>query len=76
MQGHFDHSCRELLKRIDQNKGTSRLSAEINALEACIRRLQMARTWPYNTSMLRTLFFSVLIPGGTALARIIFDIKL
>jgi len=74
VQAHFDRSCRELLQRIEQGKDASRLSARINALEAYSRRLQTARTWPYNTSMLRTLIFSVLIPGGTALARILFDL--
>ena len=34
----------------------------------------MARTWPYNTTMLRTLFFSVLFPIGTLLVRLGFEV--
>jgi len=71
VQAHFDRSCRELLRRLDQNKDSGHLSEEINALVAYSQRLQSARTWPYNTTMLRTLVFSILIPGGTAVARIV-----
>jgi hypothetical protein len=45
------------------------LGAEINALVAFEERLLAASTWPYDTAMLRTLLFSVIIPGGAALAR-------
>ena len=49
---------------------TSALAAELNALAVYEQRLEAARTWPYNTRMLRTLFFSVLVPIGTLLARL------
>lgn len=74
VQGHFDRSCRELLQALDNRSYARNLSSEITALSVYISRLQAARTWPYNTTMLRTLFFSVLIPVGTALARIIIEL--
>ena len=37
-------------------------AAEFGALVAYEARVRAARTWPYNTSMLRTLFFTILIP--------------
>jgi hypothetical protein len=46
---------------------------EIRALAVLEQRLQLARTWPYNTSMLRTLFVSVLVPGGLLLIRTLID---
>ena len=45
---------------------------DISALIAYEERLQAARTWPYNTAMLRTLFFSIIVPAGLALANIVF----
>jgi hypothetical protein len=62
-------ACRTLLARIDAGQETGTLGDEINALVAYEQRLQAARTWPYNTAMLRTLFFSVIIPGGAALVE-------
>lgn len=44
------------------------------ALFTCEKRLEQTPTWPYNTSMLRTLFFSVLVPAGTFGARVLGDI--
>ena len=46
---------------------------EIYALSVYEKQLKESRTWPYNTSMLRTLFFSVLIPVGTLIGRIIVE---
>ena len=45
------------------------------ALAALESRLQAARTWPYNTPMLRTLFVSVLAPGALLLARWLLGIR-
>lgn len=50
------------------------LAVQINALAGYEERLKRARTWPYNTEMLRTLVFSVLIPGGTVLGRLLVNI--
>jgi hypothetical protein len=35
---------------------------EYNALIAYEARLRTVSTWPYNTAMLRTIFFSILAP--------------
>ncbi|MGD2157818.1 MAG: hypothetical protein PVG32_13170 [Anaerolineales bacterium] len=68
---HILRSCRELLERLERNQDSGKLPAEINALGVYERRLKSTRTWPYNTAMLRTLFFSVLFPIGTVLLRVI-----
>lgn len=67
-------ASRTLMKHIDQSERTGSLGADINALVAYEARLKAARTWPYNTSMLRTLFVSVVIPGGAALAQAISEL--
>ena len=64
-------ACRTLLARIDAAEETGSLGADITALVAYEERLKATSTWPYDTAMLRTLFFSVVIPGVAALARII-----
>jgi hypothetical protein len=63
----------DLLARRNSGLSTENLPAEINALVAYDQLLQKARTWPYNTAMLRTLGVSILIPVGTTLARAAFD---
>lgn len=47
-------------------------AAEYSALCAYEARLQSARTWPYNTSMLRTLAFTILLPLLIRLISILF----
>jgi hypothetical protein len=67
-------SCRALMERVDARADTGILAAEINALVAYEKRVQAAKTWPYNTAMLRTLTFSVILPGVAAVARGVFEI--
>jgi hypothetical protein len=64
-------ACRTLLERTEAAESTGTLGAEINAMIAFEERLQGTSTWPYDTAMLRTLFFSVIVPGGAALARLV-----
>ena len=71
VQKHINLACQDLIQRLEQGLDLGNLSGEINALEVYEQRLLSARTWPYNTSMLRTLFFSVIIPGAAALARVV-----
>jgi len=59
----------QLLARLDAGGDPGELSALVSALAALEQRLLVARTWPYNTAMLRTLFVSVLAPGALLLAR-------
>jgi len=67
-------TCQELVQIIERGQESGNMPAEILALETYEKRLQGARTWPYNTGILRTLFFSVLIPIGTLLVRLLFEI--
>ncbi len=76
LQQQINASCRELAQRLERNQETNSLPAEINALVAYEQRLLAARTWPYNTTMLRTLFFSVFIPLGSVLARLLVEVFL
>ncbi len=64
-------ACRALMVRFDTEERTGTLGAEINALVAYEKRIQETSTWPYDTAMLRTLFFSVIFPAIAALARIV-----
>lgn len=74
LQRQINASCRELLRRLDQNQDSGDLPEKINALVAYEQRLQATRTWPYNTTMLRTLFFSVFIPLGSVIARLLIEV--
>jgi hypothetical protein len=49
---------------------------ELNAWIAMEKRLEETRTWPYNTSMLRVLFLSVLIPVGAELIKVVYEVML
>jgi hypothetical protein len=68
VQGRIVLASRTLIQRLDAGRSAGSLGAEISALVAYEKRVQAARTWPYNTSMLRTLFVSIIVPGGAALA--------
>jgi hypothetical protein len=69
VQARVVKSSRFLLETPETSQDAGMLGAEISALVAYEQRLQAASTWPYDTAMLRTLVFSVIIPGGAALAR-------
>jgi hypothetical protein len=73
VRGQLQNSYRELLHLLEHNQATDNLPNEINALAVYEKQLKETRTWPYNTTMLRTLFFSVMIPVGTLLGRIIVE---
>lgn len=66
-------SCRKLLKLMEENEQETNLADKIFALSIYEKQLNETPTWPYNTGMLRTLFFSVLIPVGTLLGRILIE---
>jgi hypothetical protein len=73
VQEQIQSAGHDLLLRMEENREAGSLAAEISALAAYQQRLEAARTWPYNTAMLRSLFFSVLVPIVTMLARMVFD---
>jgi hypothetical protein len=54
----------------------SQLSMQFSALAAYEQRLANTRTWPYNTTQLRTVFFSILIPAITMLVRLFVEEQL
>ncbi len=58
-----------LLAQLAAGLEPGELPALVSALAALEQRLLVARTWPYNTAMLRTLFVSVLAPGALLLVR-------
>jgi hypothetical protein len=59
----------------DQKPDMQNLVDKGNALHVYEQRLQAARTWPYNISMLRTLFFSELTPLRTWVGRLLIDLS-
>lgn len=62
-------SARRLASLLEQGQPAGELPGEITVLMAYERRLESARTWPYDTSMLRTLGLSVLVPLATVAIR-------
>jgi hypothetical protein len=70
----INQSCQDLQAQLDNGKNPGDLPSQISALVAYEQRLSAARTWPYNVTTLRTLFFSVLIPLLSVLARIAVDL--
>jgi hypothetical protein len=65
---------REMLTRLEENQSIEEIPTQINTLTLYEQRLHGMRSWPYNTAMLRTLFFSVIVPLATFLARRIGEI--
>ena len=74
VQRQIRSACRELVQRLDQEQDSASLPSEINALSLYEQRLQAARSWPYNTAMLRTLFFSVFFPLVTVVGRLLVEV--
>jgi hypothetical protein len=58
---------------MSEDERESNLADYICALSIYEKQLNETPTWPYNTGMLRTLLFSVLIPIGTLLGRILIE---
>ena len=68
-QRHLGHAYRTLDELTVQRAELQSIAAEVSAWNAMEQRLKVARTWPYNTEMLRTLFLSALVPLLLALVR-------
>jgi len=47
---------------ITRGVGLGDLAAEYSALIAYEEQLRKTRTWPYNTTMIRTIFITILVP--------------
>jgi hypothetical protein len=69
LRHQLHEAYRRLLQMEQQGQAAGDLPAVIAALGSFERALAEARTWPYNTAILRTLLVSVLIPIGTVLIR-------
>jgi hypothetical protein len=67
------HSSRILMERVSAGQTGGSLGAEINALVTYERRVIGTRTWPYDTAMLRALFFSLVIPAAVELVKLVFN---
>lgn len=68
---HIDSAYRTLEELSAKRENTQAVAAEISAWTTMEERLRLARTWPYNTEMLRTLFISALTPVLIAVVRLI-----
>jgi hypothetical protein len=69
VRAHIEQASLDLMERLARQEDTVQLAQVTNALLAYEHRLVDARTWPYNTAMLRTLFLSVLLPAITVLGK-------
>jgi hypothetical protein len=74
VERHIKTAFQTLTARIEEGQEAGDLAGQINALSIYEKRLEGVTSWPYNTNMLRTLFFSVFLPLGSVLGRMIIDI--
>ncbi len=66
----------QMLPAMESGDNLLGTSIALDALVAYETRLSAARTWPYNTEMLRTLLLSVLLPIGVTFLRTLIDLLL
>jgi hypothetical protein len=71
VEEHIIRASRDLVGQMDAMASTGTLAADIGGLTAYAERLRATATWPYNTAMLRTLFFSMIAPACMAIAKVI-----
>lgn len=74
VQSLIRQECSVLVQRMEQGEEAAPVAQRLPALAAYESRLLEARTRPYNTTMLRAAFVSVLIPGGTMISRIVVEL--
>jgi hypothetical protein len=70
VRGHIVRASRALTGLICSGEPTGTLAPEINAQAAYEEHLQITRTWPCDTAMLRTIFFGLIIPAGAELVKL------
>jgi hypothetical protein len=73
LQARIHQLIQELEISQDGADVSEQFASQFNALVAYEQRLQNARTWPYNTAQLRTVFFSILLPVFTALGKFVVE---
>ncbi len=77
VRGQIAATFRELNARKAEGGDVGPLWAEVNLWLKYEERLKVARTWPYNTAMLRTLFLSVLLPAiASGIQRFVLSVVL
>ena len=64
------------MQHVDRQAEAGTIASQINALTAYEQRLKATPTWPYNTGMLRTLFFSILMPLISVMVKMALDVLL
>jgi len=74
IQSRIQQAFQAYFQRSDEKLEIGDLPAQVNTMLAYEQRLKETRTWPYNTAMLRTLFFSVFIPFAMVLLRLILEV--
>ena len=67
VEHHLTRAYYKLEELIAENQDTHAVATELNALATSKQELKKIRTWPYNTEMLRTIFFSIVIPPLVAI---------
>lgn len=76
VEGHLVATYRELKQLKAENKDAQTAAVDLNAWKISQELLGEAKTWPYSIETLRKLSLAVLIPGGTALIRLMIEIFL
>ena len=69
VERHLARAYYRLEELIAENGDTYAVATELNALATSKHELKAVRTWPYNTEMLRTIFFAIVVPLFIATAR-------
>ncbi len=73
VQKNILQTSRALMERITDGDSGGSLGTEINALVTYEGRIRGTRTWPYDTTILRALFFSLIIPAVAELVKLVFN---
>ena len=58
------------VKSLTDHQNTHAAATDVNAWAVAKHELKAARTWPYNTEMLRTLFISIMAPLAVTVSRL------
>jgi hypothetical protein len=74
VDGLIRQACASLVRELEQGVSAAESAQRVSALTAYEARLLQARTWPYNTAMLRAVFVSILVPGGTVIGRLVMEV--
>jgi hypothetical protein len=68
-QQHISQAYQALKLTAHDGEAAQVIAGEMNVWIACKERVSKARTWPYNTEIIRNLLISTLMPVGVAALR-------